>query len=118
MSIAAIEPDKQVDFEIDFGGRGLPLASLVLEPVGAGTKVTWGLDSDLGFNPIARYFGMMMDGMIGPDYEKGLARLKAVAETPPPARPPTNRSSPHGRQSIPTWPGMAATRPSQSLMCG
>ena len=24
-----------------------------------------------------------MDGMIGPDYEKGLARLKAVAETPP-----------------------------------
>jgi hypothetical protein len=70
---------------IDFGAQGTALASLVLEPAGAGSKVTWGFDSDLGFNPIARYFGMMMDGMIGPDYEKGLARLKTVAETPPPA---------------------------------
>ena len=85
MSIAAIEPDSRVDMEIVFGEEGSALASLVLEPAGAGTKVTWGLDTDLGFNPIGRYFGMMMDGMVGPDYEKGLARLKAVAEAPPPA---------------------------------
>jgi len=85
MAIAAIEPETQVDMSIDFGAQGTALASLVLEPAGAGSKVTWGFDSDLGFNPIARYFGMMMDGMIGPDYEKGLARLKTVAETPPPA---------------------------------
>ena len=85
MAIAAVEPDKRVDMSIDFGSQGTALASLALEPAASGTKVTWGLDSDLGLNPIARYFGMMMDGMIGPDYEKGLARLKAVAETPPPA---------------------------------
>lgn len=84
MSIAAIEPDSRVDMEIVFAEQGNALASLVLEPAGAGTKVTWGLDTDLGFNPIGRYFGMMMDGMVGPDYEKGLARLKAVAEAPPP----------------------------------
>lgn len=83
MSIAAIEPDRRVDMTIDFAAQGTALASLVLEPAGAGTTVTWGFDSDLGFNPIARYFGMMMDGMVGPDYEKGLVRLKAVAETPP-----------------------------------
>lgn len=84
MSIVAIEPDSRVDMAIDFGGEGTALASLVLEPAGSGTMVTWRLDSDLGFNPIARYFGMMMDGMVGPDYEKGLARLKAAAEAPPP----------------------------------
>jgi uncharacterized protein YndB with AHSA1/START domain len=85
MSIAAIAPDSRVDMEIMFSGQGSALASVLLEPAGAGTKVTWRLDTDLGFNPIARYFGMMMDGMIGPDYEKGLGRLKAVAEAPPPA---------------------------------
>ncbi len=85
MAIAAVEPEKHVDMSIDFGGQGKAIASLILEPAGAGTNVTWGFDSDLGFNPIARYFGMMMDGMIGPDYEKGLARLKAVAEAPPSA---------------------------------
>lgn len=85
MSITALEPDSRVDMAVDFGGEGAALASLVLEPAGSGTTVTWGLDSDLGFNPIARYFGMMMDGMVGPDYEKGLVRLKAVAEAPPPA---------------------------------
>jgi hypothetical protein len=84
MSIAAIEPDSRVDMAIVFVGQGSALASVVLEPAEAGTKVTWGLDTDLGFNPIGRYFGMMMDGMVGPDYEKGLARLKAVAEAPPP----------------------------------
>jgi hypothetical protein len=84
MSIAAIEPDSRVDMEVVFVEEGSAHATVVLEPAGAGTKVTWGLDTDLGFNPIGRYFGMMMDGMVGPDYEKGLARLKAAAEAPPP----------------------------------
>jgi uncharacterized protein YndB with AHSA1/START domain len=84
MSIAAVEPDSRVDMEIVFAEQGNALAAVLLEPARGGTKVTWTLDADLGFNPIARYFGMMMDGMVGPDYEKGLARLKAAAEAPPP----------------------------------
>jgi len=38
---------------------------------------------DLGAGPIRRYFGLFMDGMIGPDYERGLGRLKTLAEAPP-----------------------------------
>ncbi len=83
ISIAAIEPDGRVDMVVDFGREKTALAAMVLAPTGGGTRVVWSLDIDLGFNPIARYFGMMMDGMVGPDYEKGLARLKAVAEAPP-----------------------------------
>jgi len=84
MSITAIEPDTRVDMEVTFAEEGTAIASMLLAPAGAGTNVTWTLDTDLGFNPIARYFGMMMDGMVGPDYERGLARLKAAAEAPPP----------------------------------
>lgn len=87
LAIAAIEPERRVDLVLSFANAGSTLASVVLEPAGSGTRVTWGFDSDLGFNPVARYFGMMADGAVGPDYEKGLARLKTVAEAPPPETP-------------------------------
>jgi hypothetical protein len=58
-------------------------AYLALEPNEAGTRLTGGFDSDLGFNPISRYLGTMMDGLVGPEFERSLARLKQAAETPP-----------------------------------
>ena len=45
-----------------------------------GTKITWGFDSDLGMNPIARWMGLMFDSWIGADYETGLANLKNLVE--------------------------------------
>ena len=47
---------------------------------GDGTHVTWSFDSDMGAGPIGRYFGLLMDRMVGPDFEGGLANLKALAE--------------------------------------
>jgi hypothetical protein len=44
------------------------------------THVTWYADGDMGFNPINRYFGLFMDGFIGPDLAKGLANLKKKVE--------------------------------------
>jgi effector-binding domain-containing protein len=41
------------------------------------------MDSDMGNNPIGRWFGLCMDNMIGADYEKGLAKLKEVSEKAP-----------------------------------
>ena len=80
MSITALDPDQSVAMSIDFGSQGTALASFTLAPKGEATTVTWGFDVDLGFNPIARYFGLMMDGQVGPDYEQGLAKLKTVVE--------------------------------------
>jgi hypothetical protein len=34
----------------------------------------------MGGNPVNRYFGVMMDRLVGPDFEAGLANLKALAE--------------------------------------
>ena len=58
--------------------RSLPIYSLVETP-----KKTEHLIAD-GIHPagnlIGRYFGLMMEKWLGPDYEKGLENLKRVAE--------------------------------------
>ena len=89
-TITRLEPGRTVETALDFGVQGTANASIDLEPAGAGTKVTWGFTTDLGFNPIYRYFGLMFDSWIGGDYEKGLAKLKTVVESAPatPAPPP------------------------------
>ncbi len=51
-----------------------------LTPDGSGTRVTWTNEGDMGANPVNRYFGLMMDRMVGPDFEAGLKNLKALAE--------------------------------------
>lgn len=45
-----------------------------------GTKVTWTYEGEMDY-PIGRYFGLGMDGMLGPDFEKGLANIKKLCET-------------------------------------
>lgn len=80
-TIARLEQEKAVEVDLNFGAMGPALAFTDLEPTPIGTRVTWGFSTDLGFNPVARYMGMMFDGWIGGDYERGLTKLKAVAET-------------------------------------
>ena len=60
------------------GFDDLSYASLDLEETSDGTKVTWGFDSQFG--GFFKYFGLFMDGMLGPTYEEGLTNLKQVAE--------------------------------------
>jgi effector-binding domain-containing protein len=50
---------------------------------GNATKTTWRLTMDMGANPIAHYFGLTMDRMIGPDFANGLAKLKRLVEAMP-----------------------------------
>lgn len=53
---------------------------LSFEPSGSGTEVRWVMTGE--HKGLMGFFGrlMSMDRMIGHDFEKGLARLKAVAE--------------------------------------
>lgn len=86
-SITMLEPETKVETALDFGDQGTATATFDLEPEGSETKVTWGFSTDLGFNPVARYFGLMFDSWIGADYERGLTKLKAVAEAEAEAEP-------------------------------
>jgi len=81
--ITESRPYDTVVTALDFGGKGKAIASFVLAGEGSGTKITWSLDADLGMSPIGRYFGLLFDKMVGPDYELGLANLKGLAESLP-----------------------------------
>ena len=77
-------PHASIKTSLDFGSQGMATADWTFEETDdEGTKVTWGFDTDLGLNPIARYMGLMMNRWIGADYEKGLAKLKSVCEAEP-----------------------------------
>ncbi|MBA4285941.1 MAG: hypothetical protein C0434_10465 [Xanthomonadaceae bacterium] len=83
-------PDRKVVIRLSFDGFDQPSTStMTIEADGGGSLVTWAFDSNLGSNPVHRYFGLMMEKYVGEDYEKGLAKLKTLAESlPPPATAP------------------------------
>ncbi|NUR05889.1 MAG: SRPBCC family protein [Nocardioidaceae bacterium] len=52
----------------------------VLAPAGEGTRVTWTMTGPKTFMTKVMGVFTSMDKLVGPDFEKGLARLKAVSE--------------------------------------
>lgn len=80
-------PDSKVRSKLEFTGFPPSEASFLLKPQGEGTQVTWTMDVGLGGSPVSRWFGVFMDKMIGPDYEKGLAQLKTFVESQPKVAP-------------------------------
>jgi effector-binding domain-containing protein len=78
--IVEAKPYDSVTSKLDFGAQGVARSSFLLGAERNGTKVTWTLDTDNGAGPVRRYFGLLLDRFVGPDYEKGLASLKSLAE--------------------------------------
>jgi uncharacterized membrane protein len=81
--ITASVENQSVTSDIDFGDMGTAKATFRLRPEGQRTNVSWDLDSDMGVGPVGHYVGLFLDRMVGPDYEKGLARLKVLVESQP-----------------------------------
>ncbi len=48
-----------------------------------GTTVIWRYENDFGLNIFGRYYGLLLDGIVGAEYEAGLENLKAMAESLP-----------------------------------
>ena len=46
------------------------------------TQVSWSFLVDMGNNPVARWVGLMMDSMLGPQLETGLNNMKEYLENP------------------------------------
>lgn len=79
--LTKLEAPKLVEFELAFEGFDRPsLGQYVLEPSGSGTKVRWIMRGDVGASPINRWFAKFMDGLVGKDFEAGLAKLKTNSE--------------------------------------
>ena len=83
--IVAVEPGRRVTTKLDFGTQGTATSTMSIEPEGTGSRITWSIDASFEGRFLERYFGLFFDRLIGPDYEKGLSRLAALAEATPPA---------------------------------
>lgn len=87
-TITSISENQFIENKLQLGEMGSPIAKYFFEPVEGGTKVTWSLEGNGEGMPWlmkipSKYFNLMMDGMIGKDYDKGLKKLKEISEAAP-----------------------------------
>lgn len=54
---------------------------LVAAAGGTQTVVTWRDEADMGWSPVTRWFGLLLEGLRAKEIEPSLAKLKAVAES-------------------------------------
>ena len=83
MTITDSQPASRIAIKLEFVKPFASIADTLFEfaPAAAGTTVTWTMSGDNDF--LSKAFSLFMGGMdkmIGPDFEKGLAQMKAVAE--------------------------------------
>ncbi len=98
MAITEAKPDEAIKIRLDFVEpmEGTSDVAFAFQPDGQGTKVTWALDGKQGFfeRLICTILGIDVEQMVGSDYERGLTKLKAVAEAAPPAAAPAAEPAP------------------------
>ncbi len=83
MEFTRVEPDRSVEYLLVFPEYNMrSKGALRLEPAGNATRITWTNTGDVGSNPLKHYLALTMDRIVGPDFEAGLANLKAIAEKP------------------------------------
>lgn len=78
-TITKSTPEK-IDIDLVFGNMGPALATFTFVPKGNGTEVTWTLDTDAKGNIFSRWFNVMLDMMVAPDFEKGIAKMAEPAK--------------------------------------
>ncbi len=84
MTITESKPNESVQFKLEFFKpmAGTSDAEFTFKPQGSQTEVTWSMNGRNNFIAKAFCLFMNMDKMIGGQFEKGLADLKAIAEKP------------------------------------
>jgi hypothetical protein len=82
MSILESEPGKFVRLRLDFKKPMEDVAEVEFrfDPAGTGTRVTWAMSGTNGLVEKVFCLFMDLDQMVGGDFERGLASLKALSE--------------------------------------
>jgi hypothetical protein len=118
MEITEAQPNNHADLVVNLDGlEGTTFYDVA--PAGSGSKVTWGFGYNAGTSPIGRWKGLMLDRLIGGEFQSGLVKLKERVEadraptTPPAAPPPPVATAP---ESAPATPGAAAGSEVQSTV--
>lgn len=75
-TIVSSEPGREVSYRVEVQEGGMVTeGTLVLQPDGAGTRVTWRERGDFGWNPLLGYVARTMDRTQGRQMEAALQRL-------------------------------------------
>lgn len=81
MTVTGLTPDRQIQIKLEFlkPWEQTSLTTFDFAPDSGGTRVTWTMSGDNDW--VGKLFALFMDmdKMVGPDFEKGLASLKAAA---------------------------------------
>lgn len=77
--VSSVLPDS-VEVVFDFAEKGRSTGKFVFLKESQGINVSCSLDSDLGMNPLSRWFGLFSDRLIGPDIEQGLFNLNELVQ--------------------------------------
>jgi uncharacterized protein YndB with AHSA1/START domain len=81
MTFTKAVPEQRIDYTLRFPDLGMQsTGQFLLEPAAAGVRVTWTNEGEMDRNPVNRWVALFMDRLVGPDFEAGLANLKALAE--------------------------------------
>ena len=81
MTITNIEPEKKIGVKMDFykpmSGEGM-VYWITNAKSDSQTEMIWTFEQDLSY--FKRYFGLVMDSMMGKHFEKGLSNYKSLVE--------------------------------------
>ena len=82
MTLETIEPEKSIAIKMEFykpmSGEGI-VQWLTQQAPNGKTEMTWTFDQNLNY--FSRYFGLVMDRMMGKHFEKGLVNFKSMIES-------------------------------------
>jgi len=89
MTITDSRPPRGITIRLEFikPWKATNTTQFDFAPSGSGTDVTWAMTGRHNFMSKAACLFMDMDKMVGGDFEKGLAKLEAVAAAAAPAAP-------------------------------
>jgi uncharacterized protein YndB with AHSA1/START domain len=83
MELTRVEPNRRVEYVLFFPAFNIrSTGAVAMEPRNGVTRVPRTHNGDVGGNPLKHYLAAAMDRLVGPDFEQGLANLKALAEKP------------------------------------
>jgi len=83
MTIVEVVPDAMVNTKLIFADSSEAMSDWILKPLVDGTEVTWTTDLPHLSYPMGRLMGLLMEGMMRPMFDKGLANLKTLCESLP-----------------------------------
>lgn len=76
LKIIESQPGRLIRTAMDFGPNGTAESIFYFDTVPGGVQVKWVMESPIGKNPVGKYMGLIMRGMIGSSYKQGLANME------------------------------------------